>query len=184
MKSIFLSALCLLSISLIGQSDNDKRPLSKHELGLDFQSITPGFVPKLSYNYYRTEKNILHFSGTFGFGGSGNFQNISFFAGADFWNEYRSYIGQNKKWFLSHGLTADLGFSSFNYEFAGVGTNISGTTAGIGYRLGGGYKINDRFTLTTSVNPKLNYQLLNRNSDFSNKIIFQAPLRLGINYRF
>jgi len=121
----------------------------------------------------------LHFNGNFGLTGSKNGLGIA--VGFDFWNEYRKYLGRNDNWFLSIGFTANTGYSNLSFN---ENQNLSGYNIGLGYKLGIGYKINERFTLTGTTNPRLNYQLLDRNGIITNRLQLQAPVNFGVNYRF
>ena len=184
MKNFLLSFLCLLTVGLFGQTDPNGLGSKPFEIGLGFETYGNSFVPKIDLNYYLSDKRIIHFSPGFGVvGGAGGLSGWR--VNAELWNEYRRYLGAEQKWFFSHGFTGRLSFSTLG-TLGDQESNLdwSGTSAALGYKLGIGYKINDHFTITGNINPRGNYQIFTDDFSFSNTIKFQAPLRLGLNYRF
>jgi hypothetical protein len=190
MRKFLILCFAFISLSLAAQESSENKAPSKHEIGVDFQRFDGGFWPSITYNRYRSERSVLHFKPSFAFASPvSNFgdiyKNSSWQVGLSFWNERRTYLGANDKWFLSHGLTANAGYSTLDYSYLGrPDLKWSGLTFGLGYKLGGGYKINDHFNLNVNVNPRINYQLYDGNLDLTNKFLLQAPVNVGLNYRF
>lgn len=168
----------MLSLSVFGQGEQKSSDLSKFELGGKFTSAGSTFFPQLTLNYYRKENKILHFGGGVGLG------NFGYVITGDFWNEYRRYISEKEKWYFSHGFTISGGYSRFNFTQIPDVTNSTTTFApSLGYKVGGGFRINDHFTISANLNPRAHYFFGSRNFE-GKKYDFNVPLTLGINYRF
>lgn len=180
MKYLSLIILSTFSLSLMSQSKLAESPLSKHELGINFNGAGFNFVPELNYRFYKTERKIKSLS----FGGHYNQVGYSYSLG--FWNERRKYLTKNNRLFFSKGLTGNIGYSSYDYSDFGISElTWSAAAASIGYKIGIGYKVNNKISIMSTINPRVNYfffqqqpAVLERNYRFS------APMNLGVNYRF
>ena len=178
MKNIFFGILCLLTFAVNAQKTSLDQKLSKHEFGVGFDTYNgSNYLPKLNYKYYRTEKNVLNFSTYFTY--AGYYQAYQL----EFWNEYRNYLGRKNNWFLSHGIAGSIAYSKIDYHYFTPGEIYEGISVGLGYNLGVGYKINDRFSIQAIVKPSINY-IHSLQESKSSDWKLSSPLSFGVNYRF
>lgn len=189
MKTLYCTIFCLIGFFVNAQFSDIREAPSKHEVSFEFRGSNGAFLPNLSYNYYRTEDNIFHFSPLISFGSSprrGQVFDLNWASfGIDFWNEYRIYLRRNSNFYFSHGFTFNAGYSFFDYsEFISATAKGNSLGLGAGYKFGIGYKINRYFTLNLQANPRLHHSRLNYDLQNGNQFNFQIPVTFGINYRF
>ncbi len=179
MKNLLLCTFILCTISLCAQESNEESSLSKHGFTLNFSDPINRIGAEVGYSHYRTDKNILQF--TF----RGQLNSIGSSLNFGFWNEHRRYLTKYPKWYFTQGLTANIGYSSFDFSYLGnKELSWSGSNVGAGWKLGVGRQFGNKAAVSLTANPKMDYFFLDKSNNLISDFRLSAPIQLGLNFRF